>query len=311
MGALSEAAGLPLWAIQELRLDRPKNEAVRFTLLHLLGGRRPGVSSEVAPLVDIGGLYRKSGGHSRGDQSIPDLCACTGRLDKSSRSFSRSRGCRVCDRSCAAPSGLSSRKSKRLPEVIELCLVVVGGDVDAGSSRSSRGGIGKTRRPRAADLSTNTASGGHGRAVVWVATLQRGGGASRWCTILAITNLHYQRAKPSPLWSGPWPGIRMGRGLARIPRILCGKAPCGADPVLPRLARRVVAPHGRGRWWRERPPVFWRWCATGEEEVVHAKIHHLPSPFRGVAPSTEIPGGKASGPPFALTMDELSFRVTS
>ena len=30
------------------------------------------------------------------------------------------------------------------------------------------------------------------------------------------------------------------------------------------LARRVVAPHGRGRKWRERPPVFWRWCATGE-----------------------------------------------
>ena len=48
-----------------------------------------------------------------------------------------------------------------------------------------------------------------------------------------------------------------------------------------RLARRVVAPHGRGRKWRERPRVFCRWCATGEGEVVHAKIHHLPSPFRG------------------------------
>ena len=46
-------------------------------------------------------------------------------------------------------------------------------------------------------------------------------------------------------------------------------------------ARRVVAPHGRGRKWRERPRVFWRWCATGEGEVVHAKIHHFPSPFRG------------------------------
>ena len=47
------------------------------------------------------------------------------------------------------------------------------------------------------------------------------------------------------------------------------------------LARRVVAPHGRRRKWRERPRVFWRWCATGQGEVVHAKIHHLPSPFRG------------------------------
>ena len=47
------------------------------------------------------------------------------------------------------------------------------------------------------------------------------------------------------------------------------------------LARRVVAPHRRGRKWRERPWVFWRWCATGEGEVVHAKIHHHPSPFWG------------------------------
>ena len=47
------------------------------------------------------------------------------------------------------------------------------------------------------------------------------------------------------------------------------------------LARRVVAPHRRGRKWRERPPDFWRWCATGQGEVVHAKIHHLPSPFQG------------------------------
>ena len=59
------------------------------------------------------------------------------------------------------------------------------------------------------------------------------------------------------------------------------------------LARRVVAPHGRGRKWRERPPDFWRWCATGQGEVVHAKIHHLPFPVSGGAPSTVIPGGKA------------------
>ena len=30
------------------------------------------------------------------------------------------------------------------------------------------------------------------------------------------------------------------------------------------LAHRVVAPHGRGRKWRERPPLFDRWCGTGE-----------------------------------------------
>ena len=84
-------------------------------------------------------------------------------------------------------------------------------------------------------------------------TATRGGGAGRWCTILTITNLHYQRAKPSPLWSRLCPGIRIGRGLARIPRILRGKAPCGAGIVRPRPARPVVAPHGRGRKWREPP----------------------------------------------------------
>ena len=127
------------------------------------------------------------------------------------------------------------------------------------------------------DRSTISASGGHPRGVVWVATLQRGGGASRWCTILTIANLHYQRAKPSPLWSRLCPEIRIGRGLARIPQILRGKAPCAAAAARPRLARRVVAPHGRGRWWRERPPVFRRWCATSGGKGGQASGHLSPA----------------------------------
>ena len=75
------------------------------------------------------------------------------------------------------------------------------------------------------DGSTISVSGGQGRAVVWVATLQGWGGASRWCTRLATTKLHYQRAQPPPLWSRLFLEIRIGRGLARIPRVLCGKAP--------------------------------------------------------------------------------------
>ena len=66
--------------------------------------------------------------------------------------------------------------------------------------------------------------------------------------------------------------------MARIPRVGCdnrGEAVPGVSP--PRPLRRTW----RGRKWRERPRVFWRWCATGQGEVVHAKIHHLPSPFRG------------------------------
>ena len=42
--------------------------------------------------------------------------------------------------------------------------------------------------------------------------------------------------------------------------------------------------------------------------MVHAKIHHLPAPA-GVAPSTVIPGGKASGRAFALMEDECLLRV--
>ena len=86
----------------------------------------------------------------------------------------------------------------------------------------------------------------------------------RWRTLLTTPTLLSQRAEPSPSWSRLCPGIRTGSELARIPRILCGKASCGAGLSCPRLARRGVAPHRRGRKWRERPPAFWRWCATGE-----------------------------------------------
>ena len=130
-----------------------------------------------------------------------------------------------------------------------------------------------------------SASRGQGRGVVWVTTLQKGGGARRWRMRWRVPSttptLHSQRAKPSPLWSRLCLETRIGRGLARIATSY-GVKPRGAPAsrVHP-LTRRVVAPHGRGRKWRERPPIFCRWCGTGQGEVVHAKIHHHPSPFRG------------------------------
>ena len=149
-----------------------------------------------------------------------------------------------------------------------------------------------------------SASGGHPRAVVWVATLQRGGGASRWCTILVITNLHYQRAQPSPLWSRLFLETRIGRGLARIPRVLYGQAQCGAGPVRPHLARRVGGAAREGEMVEGATPCFLalvRHRAGGGGAPVNS--HHLPSPS-GVAPSAVIPGGKAIERPFALTVDE-------
>ena len=117
-----------------------------------------------------------------------------------------------------------------------------------------------------------------------MAHLQRGGGAWRWRTWWRVPSttptLLSQRAKSFPLWSRLFPEIRIGRGLERIAQTLWGKAPCGArGACLPlRTPRRGAT---RRRKWRERPRVFWRWCATGQGEVVHVKIHHLPSPFRG------------------------------
>ena len=115
--------------------------------------------------------------------------------------------------------------------------------------------------------------------------LTKEGGARRWCTRWRVSSttppLHSQRAHPSPSWSRLCRETRIGQELARIAQILWGKARCGAGPARPRLARRVVAPHGRGGKWRERPRVFCRWCGTGQGKVVHGKIHHHPSPFRG------------------------------
>ena len=113
---------------------------------------------------------------------------------------------------------------------------------------------------------------------------------------MTTPSLHYQRAQPSPLWSRLCLETRIGRGLARIPRVLCGKAPCGAAPARSRLARPVVAPPGRGRKWRERPRFLAADAPRGRGRLfMRAFIHSFPLPL-GVTPSTVIPGGKAIEP---------------
>ena len=44
----------------------------------------------------------------------------------------------------------------------------------------------------------------------------------------------------------------------------------------------------------ERPPLFDRWCGTGERLPAHTVAHGKHSP-RGVAPSTVIPAGRLPG----------------
>ena len=64
----------------------------------------------------------------------------------------------------------------------------------------------------------------------------------RWRVPSTTPTLLSLRAKSSPLWSRLCPETRIGSGLARILRIFCGKAPCGAGP--PRTARRGAAQEG-------------------------------------------------------------------
>ena len=150
------------------------------------------------------------------------------------------------------------------------------------SGRRSSNGSRKTRPRTAAKGSTISASRGQGRGVVEVATLQRRGGSPsgshRWRTLMATATLLSQRVSLRCCGRGPCLESLIGGGLARIPRAGCDNRGGAAPGVFP---PRPVRRTWWGRKWRERPRVFWRWCGTGEGEVVHAQIHHLPSPFRG------------------------------
>ena len=129
----------------------------------------------------------------------------------------------------------------------------------------------------------------------------------RWRTLLTTPTLLSQRADPSPLWSRLCPGIRTGSELARIPRILCGKASCGAGLSCPRLARRGVAPHRRGRKWREPP-------GRGKRSTLRSTTY--PAPRRGrslhsdpcgkAVESAKKPTAKNSRPQMALGPREAS-----
>ena len=125
------------------------------------------------------------------------------------------------------------------------------------------------------------------------APLKKGGGSSRWCTLLTTTTLLSQRARlAAVVESLPGNPLRKRVGMdSRHPLRQSGarlRLACPAPrPARPRAARE-------GCWWRERPPFFGRWCATGEGELVHPNGHTISPPLWGVAPSTVIPAGRPS-----------------
>ena len=88
---------------------------------------------------------------------------------------------------------------------------------------------------------------------------------------------------PFPLWLRTFPERPIGRGITRISRPQCDKAKRGYASRVPSPSGALLAAHEKAAGGGS-DPVFWRWCATGQGEVVHAKIHHLPSPFRGSLP---------------------------
>ena len=74
-------------------------------------------------------------------------------------------------------------------------------------------------------------------------------------------------------------------------QVRCGNPPCGAAPGCPHLARRVVAPHGRGGSGGSDPRFLTASAAPGR--VSRFTSQFTVNPPLGVAPSTMIPRGKA------------------
>ena len=124
------------------------------------------------------------------------------------------------------------------------------------SRRRSTKGNRETRPRTAVDRSTISDSGGQGRGVVWVATLQTGGGARRWLTrwrtLWTTKTLLSQRA-PLAAVVGALPGKPYWRRVGtNSPRRL-RQSEARLRLACRRLAR-CAAPGGGGSEWSD--PIF-------------------------------------------------------
>ena len=101
-------------------------------------------------------------------------------------------------------------------------------------------------------------------------------------------NAPLSEGEASPLWSRLCPGILIGRGLARIARLLRGKAPWGAGIACtpPRTPRRGATREGGGSGGSD--PGFFGAGAPPGRGWCTPKSTTFP-PLFGVAPSTVIP----------------------
>ena len=102
-------------------------------------------------------------------------------------------------------------------------------------------------------------------------------------------NASLSEGAPSPLWSRLCPGIRIGSGLARIPRVGCDKAKRGCASRVP---ASPGAPHETGEGGGSDPPFFGAGAPPGRGKWSTLRPTTYPAP-RGGRSLHSDPCGKA------------------
>ena len=117
--------------------------------------------------------------------------------------------------------------------------------------------------------------------------------ARRWCTLLTPQRSTLRGRRPRRCGPGCAWKSALDAGWHGFPESSTVKRSRASDCVSPTSPSAAAAPHGRGRWWRERRPFFRRWYTTGQGELVHPYGHTIsPSPLGGRSLHSD-PCGKA------------------
>ena len=95
--------------------------------------------------------------------------------------------------------------------------------------------------------------------------------------LMTTTTFFSQRAEPLPLWLETFTKRRIRGGRASILGVRCEEAMGGCASRVP-LPPGAAARRTRGVLVEGAPPLFDRWCGTGERQRVTDKTTPLPSP---------------------------------
>ena len=172
-------------------------------------------------------------------------------------------------------------------------------DFPAPDLQPADGQSGKTRKGAGKSRSRNDRRfpprGGQGRGVVWVSTLQTGGGSRRWRTLWTTTTLHSQRASPrccgrglawKALLEAGWHGFPASVAIKRI----------AAAPRVPPLAQRGGAAYGRDEGG-ESDPFFGAGAPPeGVKWATPWATRYPPGAGRSLSPQRSLRGRASSRP---------------